>query len=179
MQKRYIIVALVIVVVGILIWKLSSSYALVNQGFEGNKIVSGNNWSMNIINVSEPTLEGDAILVKNISTIATTLAFEVSLPNPDSKISFDFEIENMGKLDAELCAMTLMGLSTVQSEYVDYIIEPLDYVTVKTETQAGSILKTNERHAFRITVSYQDNVNEKNILNQVLNLGSTIIYSQK
>ena len=179
MQKRYIVVAIVIVIVGVLIWKLSSSYALVNQGFEGKNIVSGDEWALNIINVGRPVLEGDATLVKDISTIATTLSFEVNLPNPDSRLLFDFEIENMGKLDAELCAMTLVGLSTVQSEYVNYIIEPVDYLILKTNNNSGSILKNGERHAFRITVAYQDSINEKNILNQTLNLGSTIIYSQK
>ena len=167
------------VIVGVLIWKLSSSYALVNQGFEGKNMVSGDEWALNIINVGRPNLEGDAMLTKDISTIATTLAFEVNLPKPESRLMFDFEIENMGKLDAELCAMTLLGLSTSQSEFVNYTIEPIEYLVLKTNNEAGSILKNGERHAFRITVAYQDNVNEKNIINQTLNLGSTIVYSQK
>lgn len=179
MHKRYIIVALVLVIVGVLIWKLSGTYALYNQGYTGNKIVDGTNWSLNIVSVSEVTKEAEAYLLKEVSTIGTTLNFEVSLPEPDSKISFDFEIENMGNLEAELNALTLTGLSTYDSEYINYEIVPLDYVSVKTEEEAGSSLKKGETHTFRINVSYQDNVNENNIKATTLNLGSTIIYEEK
>ncbi len=179
MHKRYILVILVIIVVSLLIWKISGTYALYNQGFSGNNIVDGNNWALNIVNVSEAELENEASLIKEVSTIGTTLSFEVSLPNPDSTLSFDFEVENMGKLDATLYALTLNGLSMLDSEYVNYEIVPLDYLTVKTSEEEGSILKPGEKHRFKITVSYQENVNENNLLNTTLNLGSTIIYEEK
>ena len=137
MHKRYILVVLVILVVSFLIWKISGTYALYNQGFE------------------------------------------VSLPKPDSSLSFEFEIENMGKLEAELDALTLNGLSILDSEYINYEIIPLDYLSIKTEENDGSILKQNEKHRFRIIVNYQENVNEKNIKETTLNLGSTIIYEEK
>lgn len=179
MHKRYILVIFVVLTVSFLIWKISGTYALYNQGFEGNNIVDGNNWSLNIVNISEPDLQGDAYLLKDISTIGTTLSFEVGLPNPDSKLSFDFEIKNMGKLDAELNAMTLNGLSMIDSEYINYEVIPLDYIYVKTSDTTGSILKNNENHKFRITVGYQESVNENNIKPATLNLGSTIIYEEK
>jgi len=179
MHKRYIIVVLVFVIVGVLIWKLSGSYALYNQGYTGNNIVNGNNWAINIIDVSNVELENDAMLIKEVSTIGTTLSFEVSLPEVDSSLSFDFEVENMGNLDAELYALTLNGLSQMDSEYVNYEIIPLDYVSVKTPTTDGSTLKKNEKHTFRIMVSYQDSVNKNNLKKTSLNLGSTIIYKEK
>lgn len=179
MHKRYILVILVVLTVSFLIWKISGTYALYNQGFEGNNIVDGTNWSVNIVNINEPVLHGDAYLVKDISTIGTTLSFEVGLPNPDSKLSFDFEIENMGKLDAELNALTLNGLSMIDSEFINYEVIPQDYIYVKTNDANGSILKKNEKHRFRITVSYQESVNKNNIKPVTLNLGSTIIYEEK
>lgn len=178
MHKRYIIVALVFVIVGVLIWKLSGTYALYNQGYTGNNIVNGNNWSINIVNVSDVTLENDASLIKEVSTIGTTLNFEVSLPEPDSRVTFDFEVENMGDLEAELYALTLTGLSSYDSEYIDYEIIPLDYVVVKTKETKGSVLKKGEKHTFRITVNYQDNVNKNNLKATTINLGSTIIYEE-
>ena len=81
MHKRYILVIVVILVVSFLIWKIGGTYALYNQGYEGNNIVEGTNWALNIVDVSEPVLSNDATLVKDISTIGTTLGFEVSLPN--------------------------------------------------------------------------------------------------
>lgn len=178
MHKRYILVVVVSIIVCVLIWKISGTYALYNQGFEGNNLVDGDNWSMNIVSVSDVLLEGEAILVKDVSSIGTTLGFEVSLPNPDSSLSFDFVVQNMGKLNAELNALTLSGLSTIDSEYVNYEIMPLDYLSVKTNEQAGSIIKPDERHTFRIKVSYQDSVNKNNIKAATLNLSSTIIYEE-
>ena len=179
MHKRYILVILVILIVSFLIWKISGTYALYNQGYTGNNIVNGDNWSLNIVNISEPVLENDALLINEISSISTTLNFEVMLPNPDSSLSFDFEIENMGKLDAELNALTLTGLSMFDSEYINYEIIPVDYLSVKTDESEGSVLKNMEKHRFQIKVSYQENVNENNIKETTLNLGSTIIYSEK
>ena len=179
MHKRYILVVIVILIVSFLIWKISGTYALYNQGYEGNNIVNGENWSLNVVNVSEPILENEAVLVKDISTIGTTLSFEVDLPNPNSSLFFDFEIENMGKIDAELNALTLNGLSSLDSEFINYEIIPLDYLIVKTNELEGSILEKNEKHRFRIKVYYQENVNENNIINHSLNLGSTIIYEEK
>lgn len=179
MHKRYILVIIVILIVSFLIWKISGTYALYNQGYTGNNIVSGDNWSLNIVNISEPVLANNASLTSEISSIGTTLNFEVMLPNPDSSLSFDFEIENMGKLDAELNALTLTGLSMFDSEYINYEIIPVDYLTVKTDELNGSILKNKEKHRFQIKVSYQENVNENNIKETTLNLGSTVIYSEK
>lgn len=179
MHKRYILVIVVILVVSFLIWKIGGTYALYNQGYEGNNIVEGTNWALNIVDVSEPVLSNDATLVKDISTIGTTLGFEVSLPKPDSSLSFEFDIENMGKLEAELDALTLNGLSILDSEYINYEIVPLDYLSIKTEENVGSILKNGEKHRFKITVSYQENVNENNIKETTLNLGATIIYEEK
>ena len=179
MHKRYILVGIVIVIVGLLIWKLSGTYALYNQSYSGNKIVNVNNWSINIVNVSDVILEDDAELIKEVSSIGTTLNFEVSLPNPKSSLSFDIEVENMGNLDVELYALTLMGLSSLDKEYINYSVIPLDYTIVKTDEEDGSILKKGDKHRFRINVNYQDNVNENNLKETTLNLGSTIIYEEK
>lgn len=179
MHKRYILVILVVLVVSFLIWKISGTYALYNQGFNGNNMVDGNNWALNIVSISDVELKNDAILVKDVSTIGTTLGFEVSLPNPKSSLSFEFEVENMGKLEAELNALTLNGLSMIDSEYINYEIIPLDYISIKTKEKEGSILKNKEKHRFRINVSYQENVNENNIKPTTLNLGSTIIYEER
>ncbi len=178
MHKRYIVVIIVVLLVSVLIWKISATYAY-NQGFSGNNIVNGNNWAINIVNVDEPILEDEAVLIKDVSTIGTTLNFEVSLPNPDSSLTFSFEVENMGNLTAELNALTLTGLSTIESEYINYEIIPLDYIYIKTPKSAGSFIKKGEKQRFQIKVSYQDNVNENNLRETILNLGSTIIYAEK
>ena len=178
MQKRYIFLILVVISVGFLIWHVSSSYAYVNQGYEGNNIVTGDKWGVNIVKISEVTKEGDAELIGDISTIGTTLNFNAVLFNPGDKISFNISVSNTGNLDAELYALTLTGLSMVDSENINYSIMPLDYLLIHNDEEAGSILKKNEKQDFIITLEYDPKAPNNN-WEYNLSLGSTIIYKQR
>lgn len=177
MRKRYIFVGIVIVLVCFLVWRLSASYALYDQGYSGQNIVSGDKWGINIIEVSEPELTGEALVTKDISTIGTTLNFDVSLFHKGDSVSFDILVSNTSKLSGELYALTLSGLSLDDSEAISYSIIPVDYLLVHENLNEGSILKPNEEHLFHITVTYDNNTNSDKTYN--LSLGSTIIYKQK
>ncbi len=176
-QKRYLFVVLVIVLVGILIWRLSTSFALVNQGYTGKNIISGDKWGINITNVSDVEKNGEAEISKEISTIGTTLNFSAVLFKPGDKISFNVDVENTSVLDAELYALTLTGLNDIDSENITYTILPIDDSVIHTNDVSGSILKSGGKQTFNIVVSYDDTAtNEKECH---LSLGSTIIYKQK
>ena len=169
MQKRYIILGVVLVIVCGLIWKISGSYAFFDPGYHGENIVSGDKWGVNIVEVSEIETIGNPI----------TLNFAVSLFAPGDTVTFDFKIKNTGKLDAELYATTLSGLSNLESEVISYEILPLDYINIHTDDTEGSIIKSGETQSFRITVKYEDNIAINNVKEYNLGLGSTIIYKQK
>ena len=169
----------VIVIVCVLIWKLSTSYAMYNPGYEGKNIVAGDKWGVNIVEVGEIKSNGNVIIDKEVSTIGTTLNFGVSLFSPGDEVSFEFKVQNLGKLDAELYATTLNGLSQLESEVISYEILPLEYAIIHEDEREGSIIKNNESQSFKITVRYEDNVSNSNNKEYNLNLGSTIIYKQR
>lgn len=179
MQKRYIVLIIISILVCGLIWRISSSYAYFNPGYHGENIVSGDKWGINIVDVSEIETNGNPIINEDISTIGTTLNIGVSLFEPGDKVSFDITIKNTGKLDAELYATTLSGLSSLESEVISYEILPLDYANIHEDKNEGSIIKSGESQMFRITIEYEDNVALSNIREYNLGLGSTIIYKQK
>ena len=179
MQKRYIVLIIISILVCGLIWRISSSYAYFSPGYLGENIISGDKWGVNIIEVSPIETTGNPIINEKISTIGTTLNFGVSLFEPGDTVSFDFTIKNTGKLDAELYATTLAGLSNLESEVISYEILPLDYVNIHEDENDGSIIKSGESQMFRITVKYEDNVAISNIKEYNLGLGATIIYKQK
>lgn len=179
MQKRYIILGAVLVAVCGLVWKLSSSYAIYNPGYDGENIVVGDKWGINIVEVLDMNTKGNLVINEKVSTIGTTLNFSVSLFEPGDEVSFDFVVENLGKLDGELYATTLSGLSNLESEVISYEIIPLDYIGIHEDDNDGSIIKSGERQSFRITVKYEENVAIDNIKEYNLSLGSTIIYKQK
>ena len=178
LQKRYIILFAVIALVGVLVWKLSSSFAF-EQGYTGNNIVTGRNWGINITEIGEVKTEGEAILTGKVDSIASTLNFNVSLFKPGDSISFDIKVTNTGKLNAELYAMTLTGISRLDAEVIDYEITPLDYVNAHTDTVDGSIIKSGESQMFRLTVTYSNRVGADQNREYSLGLGSTIIYKQR
>ncbi len=178
-QKRHIILILVIMITAVLIWKLNSSYALVDIGYSGKNIISGDKWGINITDIGNEIIEGDAILTKEVSTIGTTLNFDVSLFKPGDKVSFDVTVSNTSVLPAELYALTLSGLSSVDSEIIDYVILPIDSSIVHENDVNGSIIKSGEKQMFNITVSYSDKVSKQEDREFNLSLGSTIIYKQK
>ena len=176
-RKRYIFLGIVIVVVGILIWRLSSSYATMNQGYTGKNVISGDKWGINITNVDNVEKTGHAELVKEVSTIGTTLNFSAVLFKPGDKISFNIEVENTSTLSGELYALTLTGLNDIDGENITYSILPVDGSILHTDDVEGSILKSGSKQTFNITLVYDETSRSNNEYH--LNLGSTIIYKQK
>ena len=176
-QKRYIILVIIVLMVGILIWRVSSSYASVNQGYTGKNIISGDKWGVNITKVGEVEKNGSAELVGDVSTIATTLNFTAVLFKPGDKISFNIEVENTSVLNAELYALTLTGLNDIDSEDITYTILPVDGSNIHDTNTVGSIMKSGEKQVFNITLKYDDTAT--NSVERHLSLGSTLIYKQK
>ena len=168
---------IVIVVVGILVWRVSTSYATMDQGYTGKNIISGDKWGVNITKVSDVEKKGDAEVIKEISTIGTTLNFSAVLFKPGDKISFNIEVENTSILNAELYALTLTGLNDIDGENINYTILPVDGSVIHSEETNGSILKSGSKQIFNITLEYDEKVTSNNEYH--LNLGSTIIYKQK
>lgn len=177
MQKRYIFLAVVFVAVGILVWRVSTSYASMDQGYTGKNIISGDKWGINITNIGDIEKTGSAELTKEVSTIGTTLNFSAVLFKPGDKISFNVEVENTSVLNGELYALTLTGLSDVDGEDIDYTILPVDGSIIHTDDVDGSVIKSGGKQIFNITVLYSESSKSENEYH--LNLGSTIIYKQK
>ena len=177
-QKRYILLIIIVVLVGVLVWRVSTSYASVDQGYTGKNIISGDKWGINITNVGDMQIEGDAVVSKEVSTIGTTLNFDVILFKPGDKVSFDITVENTSALSAELYALTLTGLNDIDAEFITYTIMPVDSSILHTDEVDGSIIKSGEKQLFNITIEYDELANDHN--NEYhLSLGSTIIYRQK
>lgn len=176
-EKRYLVLIVVIGIVAVLIWRLSTSYASMDQGYTGRNIVSGDKWGINISNISNISKSGQAEVTRDVSTIGTTLNFSVVLFKPGDKISFDFDVKNTSMLSAELYALTLAGVNDIDGENIDYTILPVDSSVIHSDEQNGSIIKSGGKQTFNITVSYNEKA--KTDEEYHLNLGSTIIYKQK
>lgn len=176
--KRYTLVIVIIMIVGVLAWRLlSTSYAKMDQGYTGKNVISGDKWGINITDISNIEKTGDAVLVGDVSTISSTLNFQAVLFKPGDKISFDVEVSNTSTLPAELYALTLTGLNDIDGEDINYTILPIDGSVIHSNDTVGSVIKSGEKQKFNITLEY-DSMSTSNV-ERHLNLGSTIIYKQK
>lgn len=178
-QKRYIVLLIIMVLSVVLLWRLNSSYASVDIGYSGKNIISGDKWGINITNIDDILKEGTAEMIGEVSSIATTIDFNVLLLKPGDSISFNILVENTSTLPAELYTIALSGLSNLDSENITYQVNPVDSSLLHTDDVEGSILKTNDHQLFNVKVTYDDNVSIQNDQEYQLNLGATIIYKQK
>ncbi len=158
-----------------LIYKLSGSFAY-TEGYTGNNIISGRNWGVNITHISDIETKGNARLLSDVSSIATTMNINLILTKPGDAIQFDYTITNTSKLNAELYAITKQGLSHKDSEYIEYTITPNDDIYLHTDQNQGSVIKYGESQTFHVIIKYIDTKHEGE---SNLSLGSTIIYKQK
>lgn len=178
-QKRYIVLLVIIVLSIILLWRINSSYADVDIGYSGNNIISGDKWGINITEITNVNTLGNALLVGDVATIGTTMNFNVLLHNPGDKVSFDVVVENTSVLNGELYTIALSGLSSVDSENITFTVNPIDSSILHTKEQDGSIIKSQDKQMFNVVVSYDDNISIHSDKEFQLNLGTTIIYKQK
>lgn len=175
--NKWYIYLIIVALIGILIWQISSSTATFDQGYTGQNIISGDKWGINIVEIGEVERVGKAELVGEVSTIGTTLNFSTVLFNPGDKISFNVVVKNTSVLSAELYALTLVGINDIDSENITYSIIPIDGSVIHGTDTDGSIIKSGIKQTFKITVMYDETA--KNNGEYHLNLGSTIIYKQK
>ena len=178
-EKRYIVLMIIMVVSAILIWRVSTSSASVDIGYSGNNIVSGDKWGINITDISNVSQEGEGLIISDIASIGTTIDFNVMLLKPGDKVSFNITLENTSTLSGELYAIALSGLSNIDSENITYEVTPIDSSILHTDEHDGSILSTQNKQVFNVSVRYDDNVSLQNDKEYQLNLGATIIYKQK
>lgn len=178
-QKRYIVLMVIIVLSVILIWRVSSSYAYVDIGYSGKNTVSGDKWGINVVDISDIKTSGKGVVIGDVASIGTTIDFNVLLLNPGDQVSFDVTIENTSTLSGELYAIALSGLSNNDSENITYVVTPIDSSILHTEDHDGSIIKSKDKQIFNVTVTYDNNVSLQNDKEYQLNLGATIIYKQK
>lgn len=178
-QKRYVLLAIIVIFSAFLIWRVSTSYASVDIGYTGNNIVSGDKWGINITDISDVVSKGEGLIVGDVSSIGTTIDFNVFLVKPGDEVSFDITLENTSTLSGELYAIALSGLSNIDSEYVTYTVSPIDSSLIHTDENDGSIIRSNDKQVFHVSVSLDENNNSHNNKEYQLNLGATIIYKQK
>ena len=103
-------------------------------------------WKVEITNISERDIVGDATSKEVPSYTATTANFSVGLIQPTDSITYDIEVSNLGTLAAKV-------------DSIDVIMDENDAIIYTTEgIESGDKLGVDETDTLSVTVTYDPEV---------------------
>ncbi|MDO4996034.1 MAG: glycine rich domain-containing protein [Bacilli bacterium] len=145
-RRTFLIIATIILFISIGFAVLSSSVSI-----NGLFNFTNNSWSIVFKNV----VVDDTSVTKTAPTInqdEDTITFSAELNKPDDYYSFNVDVENNSTLDAMLGSITVTGITSQYSDYLDCIVTYSNGVTPHT----NDILYKTARVTFNIKLLYKD-----------------------
>ena len=130
-----------------LVCVMAVGYALLAQQLNINGRASiDSTWKVEITNITEKDIVGDASSKETPSYTSTTANFSVGLIQPGDSISYDIEISNLGTLKAKV-------------DSINVVIDENDAITYTTSgLQQGDKLGVGEKTILTVKVEYNSNV---------------------
>ncbi len=174
------IVALLVAILGTMITFSSMSYAI-DDSDEAN-------WNVQITNLSEPIIKGNAVVIAKPRVSSTYLDnYTVNLLNYGDTVTYNFDVKNEGNIDAVLdtfslvkpkCTLLSNGVSgdNVCQNNIQYTLSYTDTQAVPT---SGDRLVQGTNSNFTLTMTYLPDLNNIDSMGlQVKDLGIVLMYSQ-
>ena len=156
----------------------------------GTTTVAPANWKIKFLNLSSPTIVGDASVetAPQIQSDTHIGNYEVKLTKPGDTITYTFDITNDGTLDAELSSYTFTNptiTGTGATALKDAEIVKKNLVYTLTYMDGSSInnndeLKKGETKTLKLVIGYDSAANELPTNSvSVGDMDITFVYSQK
>ena len=142
-DKKKIVIGVLCALVGV----MAVGYAALAQQLNITGTASiDSTWKVEITNISERDIVGDATSKEVPSYTATTANFSVGLIQPGDSITYDIEVSNLGTLAAKV-------------DSIDVIMDENDAIVYTTEgIKAGDKLGVDEKDTLSVTVAYDPEV---------------------
>ena len=166
MEKRK---RIIMVVLSVVVCIMAIGYALLAQQLNINGTASiDTKWRIQITNITEKDIVGEAYSKVTPSYTAITANFNVGLIKPGDSITYDVEVSNLGTLKAKVDSI---NISTSNSDGIIYTVSGIE---------EGDKLDPSEKDILTIKVEYDKNatsipeVTTKNItiiMNYVQDMG--------
>ena len=168
-------------IIAIIIPLMAVGYAILNQTL----VISGtshvdSNWQIEIINITESDIVGDATDKVAPSYTATTARFRVSLINPTDSITYNIKIKNLGNLEARIKKITVdVGESDAIEYEVKCKIDTGEYQICNETNFKNQVLQPNKEQMVKIKVSFKEGyIGQPSQANSTSNIRMTIDYVQ-
>ena len=142
-NKKTIMIGILCTLVAV----MSIGYALLAQQLNINGRASiDSTWRVEITNITEKDIVGDASSKETPSYTSTTANFSVGLIQPGDSITYDIEISNLGTLKAKV-------------DSINVTMDDNDAITYTTSgVQQGDKLGVGEKTTLSVKVEYNSNV---------------------
>ena len=142
-NKKTIMIGILCTLVAI----MAVGYALLAQQLNINGRASiDSTWRVEITNITEKDIVGDASSKETPSYTSTTANFSVGLIQPGDSITYDIEISNLGTLKAKV-------------DSINVTMDDNDAITYTTSgVQQGDKLGVGEKTTLSVKVEYNSNV---------------------
>ena len=164
---------IIMVVLSVLVCVMAIGYALLAQQLNINGRASiDSTWRVEITNIIEKDIVGDATSKEAPSYTSTTANFSVGLIQPGDSITYDIEISNLGTLKAKL-------------DSINVVMDENDAITYTTSgVKQGDKLGVGEKATLTVKVEYNSAVTSQPTntgkdltvtLNYVQDLGNDVV----
>src|SRR5574344_1708583 len=169
------IIAICLSVVG-----LGIGYSALNATLNINTktTLKGSSWSINVGNISEPSIVGSAAEVNAPTNVSSTITFDVSLKKPGDSITYIFDVVNDGTLDAKLSSTpTFTGVTEAAEKAITYKLTYAD----GTEIAANDTLVAGSSNAkkMKMVVTYDSDATTVQSEDTTLSIKATLLYVQQ
>ena len=151
---------------GIIIGALLITIALMTIGYaalatqltiNGTASTGDARWDISFLSIAKNTSLSttDAVEVDEPTATGTAATFNVTLPQPGSKMVYDLVVQNTGTIDATFQEVTgVDALNNEEPTQITYKVERLDSANGSPVVGAGDLLNTTGKNYFRVTIEW-------------------------
>lgn len=123
-------------------------------------------WKIEIIDITESDIVGDASSKENPTYTATTANFKVSLINPTDSITYNVKIKNTGTIDAKIESLNISNVEENDAITYEASLVKSDGSTVQLMTEniknntniantKDTVLEANKEQTIKVKVSFK------------------------
>ena len=164
MRKKTI----VMIALTISIFIMTAGYAILRQElFISGTSSIDSSWKIEIINITESDIVGDATSKEQPTYTATTANFKVSLINPTDSITYNVKIKNTGTIDAKIDSLSITNVEENDAIIYEASLVKSDGSTVRLLTNniknntninstKNAVLAANQEQTIKVKISFKE-----------------------
>lgn len=142
-------------------------------------IPEGTKWEVKFTNLSNPIINGiTSSDIKEAVLSSTMFKLKVELGKPFDSVTYTFNVENTGTIDAKISSIVTPNITTLKANDLSYSFTYVDESGNESDIKVGDTLNVGEKKKLKLSIKYDeiDSLNQTNPIE--LSFDSSIVYGQ-